>query len=234
MLSSFIYFGLSIFDALAMFGLIISLYKLPLWDHRYKVALFVIFIALYSFIMRLVIGLPQLDLPLQYLFFIIFLKYVYKLKFNLSAFVAGAGISAYMVLQLTIYYIYNLVGVLYNSVFNQTDGVPVYIIQISSILAAYGIAIFLKAFRLGFSFIRSHHESSTDSYPGENKSLLVAATISSVTIFLVGFFLYTVDSLGFIIMAFVTFSISYFLSQRSDYEGVRSIVEAYLKENKAK
>lgn len=233
MLSSSIYIGLGIFDALAMFFLMISLYKLPLWIHRYKVAAFAVLIALISFVMRLVIDFPQLDLPIQYLLFILFLKYVYKIKFSLSAFVAGAGVTAYAVLQLTIFYIYNLVGLLYKSVLTQTDGSAVYLIQISSILAAYAIAAFLKGFRLGFTFIRVPQDHLASHRNGQ-RSLLIATVISTITIFLISFFLYTVDSLGLIIMAFATFSVSYFLSQRSDYEGVRSIVEAYINENKTK
>ncbi|MNU69074.1 hypothetical protein D3C71_584540 [compost metagenome] len=232
MLSSYVYIGLGIVDALAMFALMISLYRLPLWSHRYKVAGFVVFIALFSFVMRLLIEIPELDLPIQYLFFLIFIKYVYRLKFSHSAFVAGAGVTAYTVLQLTIYYIYHLVGMLYQSDLSKTDG-NAYLIQISSILTAYGIAIFLKSFHLGFSFIQIPQEGRP-SPQKDQTSLFIASILSTVSIFLISFFLYTVDSLGLIIMAFSTFSISYFLSQRSDYEGVRSIVEASLQQDKAK
>ncbi|RUT28147.1 hypothetical protein EJP77_18215 [Paenibacillus zeisoli] len=232
MLSSYVYIGLGICDALAMFALMISLYRLPLWSYRFKVAGFVVFIALFSFVMRLVLEVPQLDLPIQYVFFLIFIKFVYRLKFSHSSFVAGAGVTAYAILQLTIYYVYHLVGMIYQSDLLKTEG-AVYLIQISSILAAYGIAIFLKYFRLGFSFIRIPQDGQP-SPQKEQTSLLIASILSTVTIFLISFFLYNVDSLGITIMAFSTFSISYFLSQRSDYEGVRSIVEASLQQDKAK
>lgn len=230
MLSSYVYIGLGVFDALAMFALMISLYRLPLWSQRYKVAALVVFIALFSFVMRLVLEIPQLDLPIQYVFFLIFIKYVYRLRFSHSSFVAGAGVTAYAVLQLTIYYVYHLVGMIYQSDLLKTEG-AVYLIQISSILTAYGIAIFLKSFRLGFSFIQIPEDGHPT--PRNNQtSLLIASILSTITIFLISFFLYNLDTLGIIIMAFSTFSISYFLSQRSDYEGVRSIVEASLQQDK--
>ncbi|USB32153.1 hypothetical protein [Paenibacillus sp. YPG26] len=232
MSSSYVYIGLGIFDALAMFALMISLYRLPLWSHRYKVTAFAVFIALFSFVMRLLIEIPQLDLPIQYLFFLIFIKYVYRLKFSHSSFVAGAGITAYAVLQLTISYVYNLVGMIYQSDLLKTEG-AVYLIQISSILAAYGISIFLKYFRLGFSFIQIPQDGRP-SPQKEQTSLLIASILSTITIFLISFFLYNVDFPGLIIMTFSTFSISYYFSQRSDYEGVRSIIEASLEQDKGK
>ncbi len=68
----FLYILLGVFDALAVVTLVLKLYMLPVWEYRRKILFYTIGIALFSFLMRVVIGVPKLDLPFQYLFMVIF------------------------------------------------------------------------------------------------------------------------------------------------------------------
>lgn len=103
MLSAFLYILLGVFDALAVVTLVLKLYMLPVWEYRRKILFYAIGIALFSFLMRVVIGVPKLDLPFQYLFMVIFFRFGLGIKTHLGAFSAGSGLTAYINLQLFVY-----------------------------------------------------------------------------------------------------------------------------------
>lgn len=234
-LSVFLYILLGVFDAFAMMLLSLKLYMMPVLNYRYRIALFVVFIANFSYFIRIVLDIPKFDLPLQYLLFIIFLRFGMGIKFHLGAFISGAGITAYIALQLGIYFILDLLGALNVSVISQNTSSMVFTLQIITILVAILISTLLKLFNLGFSFIFSppHDFFIKENYSTKtNRMMLFGTVISLVAISLTLFLLYNLDTIGTLVMTSLTFAASYYMSERSDYEDVREAVEGYSKKNK--
>ncbi|MFJ2042273.1 hypothetical protein ACIOBL_01650 [Paenibacillus taichungensis] len=234
-MNTVIYITLGIFDALAMLLVILKLYMLPVREYAGKIVAFVVFIASLSYMMRITLDIPKLDLPLQYIFFILFLRFGMELKIHLTSFIAGAGISAYAALQMGIFYIYKWLDIMHVGIVQQNEGLLVYLLQISSILVAYVICFIFHLFDYGFSFIvKPPHDFLTreDYLSRKNVPIIIGAVISAITICLTLVFLYNSDPLWLLLMALLTFSISYYFSYRRERGDVRAAIEAYRNKNK--
>lgn len=222
-----LYIAIGTFDALAMLLLILKLYRMPFWEYRYRIFTFAVFISIFSFLVRVVFDLQRFDTPLQYLLFVLFLRYAMEIKLHLSAFIAGSGITAYYVLQLGLYYLYSLLGNVHENVVSQNFGVSVYLIQASSIMLALIISICLKVFNRGFSFILEppHDFLIPENYSlSKNKMMFAGAAASTLTISVSLIFLYNSKPLGLIIISLITFSTSYYFSKWRDYDDIRDII----------
>ncbi len=235
MLPAFLYIFLGVFDALAFIVLALKMYRMPLFRYKYRIITFAIYISIFSFFIRVVLQIPKFDLPMQYIFFFLFLRWAMGIKVHTGAFISGAGISAYVSIQLVLYYIFNIVFNLSHNVLNENTGMSVYFIQISTIITAYLVAVSLRIFNGGFSFIAEppHDFIQREDYSTKtNKMLLIGSILSFSTIIFMVIALYAMNSLMCIILSVFTFGVSYLLSDRGDYEDVRTAVELYRQRNK--
>ncbi|WP_366295418.1 hypothetical protein [Paenibacillus sp. AN1007] len=234
-MNSIIYVSIGIFDALAMLLIILKLYMLPVREFAGKIVMFIIFIASFSFMMRITLELPKLDLPLQYIFFILFLRFGLELKLHISSFIAGAGISAYAAIQMGIFHVFEWLDVMHASIIQQNEGSLVYLLQLTSILITYVICFIFSLFDFGFSFIvRPPHDFIIkENYLSKtNLSYLIGTMFSAITICLILILLYRSEPTGLLILALVTFGISYFFSLRRERGDIRKTVEAYRSKHK--
>lgn len=225
-----IYIILGFFDALAMLLLMLKLYMLPFRAYGVKIAYFVFFISTFSYMMRITLESPKLDLPLQYILFVLFLRFGMELKVHLSAFIAGAGISAYAAIQMAIYHLFHFFDVMHVSVIQQNEGSMVYLLQSASILITCVISFVLSIFDYGFSFIiRPPHDflKKENYLSSTNLPYLIGTVISAFTICLTLILLYSSDPTWLLVLTILTFGVSYFFSTRRERGDIRAVVEAY-------
>lgn len=235
MSETFIYIILGVFDSLACLLLVLKIFMLPIWDYRYKIIGYCLLSSLSSYLVRIVLDMPRLDTPLQFLYCILFLRFLLHMRTHLSAFAAGTGFTLYINLQLLIFFLAASLGIAGNSVILDTAGFSVHFIQIMSILFAYLVAFVLYRYNLGFSFIIQppHDFFKREDYKSSlNVLLLAGVVISIMTICLTIFFLYNMNPYGTIAITLIAFSISYYFSQRGDYEDARKSIEAHSQRNK--
>lgn len=235
MRSDVIYIVLGVVDSLAAVSLILKLYMLPMWEYRYRIALLTIFIALFSFLMRVVLNIPQLDLPLQYVFYILFFRYALQIKTHLSTFIVGSGLVDYINIQMLVYFLMNYLGVSPNDVIHTNTGFSIYAIQVTSIITTYIISFVLFRFRYGFTFIMlpPHDFLISENYKSKgNIYILTGSIISLVTVSLTLLMLYNSNATGLFVLSAITIILSYIFSKRTDHENGRSAIEAYRKKNK--
>lgn len=234
-LHDLIFILLGIFDATAMLMVILKLYMLPVREYFIRILLFASFIAVFSYIIRIVIGVPEWDLSLQYLLMIIFLRLGLKIKVHLSSFIAGAGICAYALIQMGVYYFYAGVNLMHVGVLKENSGSLLYLFQISSMLIAYLLAWVLTRFQLGFSFIivPPHDFLVRENYLTNRNLLLVIGSLASLaTASVMILFLYDANPLALLIIAAVAFGLSFYFSGWSDRDDIRKAIEAYRNKDK--
>ncbi|MFD2752354.1 hypothetical protein ACFSUM_18375 [Virgibacillus siamensis] len=234
MTESLIYITLSIFDCLAYIFLILTLYMLPVWNYRYRILSFALFIAVFSYTMRIVLELPKFDLALQYIFLVVFLRFCMKIKTHIAAFIGGAGLTCYITLQMFFYYSFNLMGAVPQNAIEYNTGYSVYAIQVSSIAMAYIIATLLFITRKGFTFIIAppHDFLIREDYSTTtNKLMILGSIFSIVTVALTLTLLYTSNFIWLVSMCVVTMLCSLYFSLRSDQADVRKNLESYRKRN---
>jgi hypothetical protein len=235
LLSALLYILLGVFDALASVILVLKLYMLPLREYRKRILIYVIVIALFSYLMRVVIGMPKLDLPLQYIFMILFFRFGLGIKTHLAAFSTGAGLTAYINLQLFVFLFANFFGIAQPEVIHDTNGFSIYSIQLISIVVVYLISFVMSKYNFGFSFIiRPPHVflKGENYFSSLNKMLIVGALISAITISITLYMLYNSNAIGLLSISLLTFGISYFFSEKGDYKDARNAIAAYRGGNK--
>lgn len=173
--STAIYIFLGALDAFAVFVLVLKLYRLPLKEYIMELSIMSVFIAIVSFVLRIVLDVPMFDLPLQVMLFALFMRFIMRIKLFYSAIITGAGLGAYLIIQMTIYAILSGFGYLDEQLVLQSTGIEVNVVQAISITIAYILGFVLKKFNFGFSFIiRPPHDFSVkeDYSTHRNKALL--------------------------------------------------------------
>ncbi|MCC3381874.1 hypothetical protein ACFQ5D_03085 [Paenibacillus farraposensis] len=227
---------LSVLEGLGIILFTLKLYMLPLKRWHFKqVAILVICMTFFSYLMRVVFNLSVIDLPLQYVIYVLFSRYVFGIRMHLASFMWGASLSAYAMLQMLIYYCYDILGLLQVDVFKQSTGVQISLLQASSIVMLYTISFFLKFTGRGFSFIADPpHDffSPTNFSESPNMQYVIVTLISTVTIVSAVFLLANVNPLGLLIVSLFTFTISYLFSKRKDAKDAMDAIEAYRERNK--
>ncbi len=217
----FIYLLLSVLDAFAMLTMIFKLYRLPMREYWRGILALVVGIATFSYIMRMILHLPVFDLPIQYLIFVLFMRYYIQMKFYLSAFITSAGIVAFTAIQLILFYGLTMTNVINPDILSQTGGWGVYLIQISTELICFLIGFILWKFNRGFSFIilPPHNFKRKANYSVTDKMLLFSTAISVISIFVTLWLLYTANPFAVIVMSVLSFLISHVFSKRGEMQG---------------
>ncbi|OME55095.1 hypothetical protein [Paenibacillus odorifer] len=235
MLDTTTYILLGIFDATTAVLLILKLYMLPVKEYRFRIISFAILIALFSFMMRMVLNAPKFDLPSQYILFVFFLRFGMQIKTHIASFIAGAGLCAYAIIQMTIFYVYDWMDLIHVGILRENNGLYLYFFQISCIAITLFLSILLSKFNFGFSFIIKppHDFFSKENYlTRRNVMLLLGSIASLLTISVTVFLLYSSNPLGLLIIAAISFIISFYFSGRSDKDDIRKAIEAYSAKNK--
>lgn len=216
-----LYIIFSIFDAIAMLALMFKLYRLPIGFYAKKISIMAVAIALVSYILRMKLQLPFIDLPIQYILFVLFFRYIIQMKIHYSAFVTATGLIGSISIQLIIYYFYDMSGVINSEVLSQISGLSVYIVQISTDLFIYALCYCLWKFNFGFAFILlpPHDFMTKEDYSKKlNRELVISTIISALTISATVWFLHSGNAFILIIFALISFAVSYHFSKKGDME----------------
>lgn len=219
MLSAVLYLGLGVFDALSVLVLALKMYRLPLWEYRYRLLGVSALISAVSYLNRIVLGIPGWDMIIQIVLFILFFRYAMQIKVFYSALIVSAGFNAYILLQLLVFYAFVFTGSMTYSVIYQSEGGGIQLIQIITILLAYLFAGGMKLFNQGFSFIISppHDFNIKEAYTqGANGSLLVAVILALILGSLALVVAINYNTYLLILSSGILFGLSYYLSYRKE------------------
>ncbi|AHV95959.1 hypothetical protein PSAB_05115 [Paenibacillus sabinae T27] len=230
-----IFILLGLCEASATLTIILKLYMLPVREYFGRIFLFALFIAIFSYMMRIVLKAPELDIPFQYLLFIFFLRLGLKIKVHLASFIAGAGICAYALIQIGFYYFYSWTSLMNVSVLKENSGFHISLLQVSTIFAAFGLSWVLNRFNLGFSFIilPPHDFLIKENYFTNRNLLLVIGSLASLaTASVTILFLYSANPFGLLLAAAIAFGLSFYFSGWSDRDDIRKAIEAYRNKDK--
>ncbi|MEV2911246.1 hypothetical protein ABNF65_22225 [Paenibacillus larvae] len=219
MLAATIYIGLGIVDVLAVMAFMLKLYRIPFKLYMKKIFMMALVIALISYLIRVVWGVPLLDFPIQVMAFILFLRYGLKIKFFYSTLIVSTGMNGYIILQLLILFIFTVTGNATATVALQNQEVGIQTIQTVSIIAALLIACLLKLFNRGFSFIIEppHEFSIKEEYmKGANRPLFFSTFIVLAVLSIALMMVYHFYTIILIASALISFVSSYYFSYRRD------------------
>lgn len=218
MIDSIIFLILGIFDSLAVMVLMFKLYRFPLKEYRTEIVLMAVWVSLTSYLIRMVLGITEIDIVVQIVLYILFMRLCIKTKLFYSAVISLTGLVGYIAIQMIIIYVLNVTGITAPSDVQENTGIGTYLIQVTSILFVYIIGYLLFAFNLGFSFIiRPPHEMSIKVQMTRLNKGIVLALILSIAVLCTTFYLLLNQKILMIIpILLATFVLLYILSHRRD------------------
>lgn len=186
-LGDLVYLVLGIFDALAVLVIALKLYRMPLLQHKWNVLGIAVCIAVVSYLNRIVLGIPQYDLLIQTIIFILGLRFLIKYLYFWSTLMIVTAIVIYIPLQYLIYYLLIITGVTNFAAATEIEGLGAYIIQRSTIVVVYLLAWLFYRQNLGFSlftFPPHYFQTKSNVLAGPNRKLIIGIVLGVLFIYM--------------------------------------------------
>jgi hypothetical protein len=153
MLNSFLNVFFGTLDSLATFVLIYKIFRWPFWRDFNKLLILAVIIALVSFADRTVLGLAEFDTAIQFVLYVLFLRYIIKVGFCDAALLSAIGYNSFLLIQLIVYPALLASGIVSTSDAEVASGFGTFIIQASTEISCFIVAALLYVFRLGFAHV---------------------------------------------------------------------------------
>ncbi|MHA6530155.1 hypothetical protein [Paenibacillus sp. BAC0078] len=212
-----LYVLVGMLDVFAVLTLSLKLYRLPLKVYLLPISIFCLTSSAISYFVRVVLGIPWLDLSILCVLIIVFLRCVMSIKLFYSALIAGAGLNAYIALQFIVMAGFLTIGGSGESLMYQSQGVEIQAVQVVSILLTCIISGVLKIFGYGFSFIPvPPHDFLIKDDLLKYKALNISVAITLVVVALSLLVLFNISALLVFPSILISFGLSYYFSNRRD------------------
>ncbi|WP_338551518.1 hypothetical protein [Paenibacillus sp. KS-LC4] len=221
-LNTITFLMLSMFDALAVVVLMFKIFRQSLWDHKYIIALLCALSSCSSYLFRVVLDIsPVLDMMAQIVIFLLFNRFLLKVKVFYSWIMVSTGFGVFVALQLPVYYVATLFGV--NETVAAESGVPgIEFIQVITNSVALIIGAVFKLFNFGFAFIvipPHDFDIREKFFSGTNRLIIITSIGIAVTITVALYITLYFDVIMFIYpMVLLVLIVLYYLSSRRDRE----------------
>ncbi len=214
-----IFMGLGMLDVFAVFVLIFKLYRLPLFLDFTKIIYFCIFAGILSYIIRIYLVMPWVDMPLLIIMMILFLRYILKMRVLCAALAVSAGMNAYTIIQLIIDILFTNFINFDKTVLAQDLTAQFQMIQLTSIILAYVVGFVLYKTRRGFSFIPvMPHEFRSRAKYSNYRAITMVTVVGGIFLSLALTLLLQLQIALLLPGSLIAFGLSYYFSSRKDIE----------------
>jgi hypothetical protein len=216
-----IYLSLGILDSFAILALALRIYRFPFWEYFKEICLIAALASGTSFFVRVILSMPALDMAVQYMLYVLLLRYIIHIRFFPALLIAAVGYLSFTGVQFIVYPTLILTNVVTFNDAKELEGVGTYLIQISSEAASYLVCWLLYKLNLGYAcFPRPPHEIQLkDKMTGTNLHLMLSTLLAVTVIFSTLYWILNYHAHIFIVLPTVAAALCLllYLSQRKDY-----------------
>ncbi|WP_249865900.1 hypothetical protein [Paenibacillus konkukensis] len=138
---------------MAILALMFKTFRWPFWEFGAKLSLIAVTLSVASYLIRMVWDIPSYDLAVQFILYVVLLRYLIKVSLFHAVDVTAVGCLAFNVIQFIVYFSLLAAGIVSAEEAQQPAGTGIFIIQVSCELCSFGIAYLLYRFHYGFSFL---------------------------------------------------------------------------------
>lgn len=221
-MKTFLYLLLGFFDVIAIIALIFRTFRWPFWEFKLKIIFMGITISFASYLNRLVLDIPQFDTAIQFMLFIVFLRYVIKVNVFHAVDVTAIGYLTFLGIQFIIYYLLQSMRLV--TVDDATNPVAnmAFFIQIATEGSSFLVAYLFYRFQLGFSFMMRppHNLYLHRTIDVAKRTKMVFNTVGILTICISVYWLMNYEEHFYIlpILTFLSLTILIYLSYKKDLQ----------------
>lgn len=181
MLNVMIYLLLGTVDIFLLLTLIFKVFRWPLWQYAREALLIAFLCSLESYLSRIVLGVPEIDLILQNIIILVLMKLLLKVNFYYGLTLSVIGSFLYSEIAYLTYNLFSLLNIPLDLSTPASDSV--YLMQISVQVVAMLASFLLYKFNLGFSFVSvPPHDGKRRFTPKEKMNLLIS-TLAVLCVF---------------------------------------------------
>lgn len=223
-MDTFLYITLGFIDVIAILALIFKLFRFPFSEYLKEFFIIGACLTIVSYLLRVQLNIPEVDMPIQFVLFVLFLRYMVKIRLFYSILLTTLGGISLILIQLIMIAVllsFNVINVEDAQGINKTG---TYIIQMFSQIVCFILSLFLFRFNLGFSFIMSppHDVKRSLLMQGINNYLIYSVVVGVLVIFISLYFLlhnFSYLVLIGLVMILAIFTLFY-LAHKKDYSGL--------------
>jgi hypothetical protein len=169
---------------MVVLAFIFKLFRFPFWDYKKELTFIAGTLAVMSYMLRMVLDAPEIDMPLQFILLIVFFRYLLKFRLFESSMLVAIGILGFDLSQLIVAPLLISIEVATIGDVFQSAGMGTFLIQAINDAIVVLVSWLLYRFNLGFSFVMQppHELGWKTKYTGSNMFALIGVVVASTTI----------------------------------------------------
>ncbi|MGC5326956.1 hypothetical protein [Brevibacillus sp. SYSU BS000544] len=220
-MDTILYITFGFLDVIAILALIFKLFRFPFWDYFKEFSIIGICLTFISYLLRVQFNIPEIDMVVQFVIFVLFFRYWIKIRLFYSIFLSTLGGISLIVIQLAMISVLLSVNMISIDDTQAIDKIGTYLIQMFSQITSFSISLVLYRFNLGFSFIMSppHDVDRNVSLQQVNTYLVYSVSIGVIVLAISLYFLLHYLSLLAVVGVVIVLAalLLFYLSHKKDY-----------------
>lgn len=148
-----LFLALGFLDGIAIVALGFKVFRFPISWYKREIGLIALILTCCSYIIRILVGFPELDMIIQYGLIVLFFRYLLKLKLFDSLMIPAVGYLIFDLVQLIIYPQMISLGMISLEDIQQNIGYGTYLVQVTGQVVCLITCWLLYRLNLGFSFV---------------------------------------------------------------------------------
>lgn len=181
-MAALIYVLLGMLDIFLIITLIFKVFRWPLTQYIKEILIIAVICSAESYVSRIVLGIPEVDLFLQNILILFLMKYLMKMNFYYSMTLSVIGSFMYSEIAYAAYNVFDLIQIRMDVSNPMSSGVYSMQVFIQAIAALF--AFLLYKFNLGFSFVAVPPHDSKRRFSPKEKLNLIVSSLAVICIFL--------------------------------------------------
>ncbi|MFC3745743.1 hypothetical protein [Paenibacillus sp. GCM10012306] len=184
MLDFVLFMIFSVVESSTLFYFAFKVFKIDLYV---KEIIFAgIIMAFFSYTIRIVYGLAEIDILVQYILVFCFLWQLFRIHIFYAAIMTGLAYQSYMFIQSLIFLILN--RTLVTTIHIPTNSIRTYSLQCLSALVVFSIAFYVGKKRKGFDFIPDKPDGKINT--NRSEKILFVLSFPSITVVVLMLYLF--------------------------------------------
>jgi hypothetical protein len=168
----------------------LSVFMYPVREYIRELTLISILIALSSWVIRINFDLSLVNSLAHFVILILSMRYLLKIKLYRSAHIALVGMAGFLLIQLVVASLLNLLNIIVPTDVELATGRSVYLIQIICVMAVFFVSYLVSRFSLGVTkYVRPPHSFFVKEKITKKKLSTISITLIGTFTVLFGFYL---------------------------------------------
>ncbi|MFE4711051.1 hypothetical protein ACFRAM_09270 [Paenibacillus sp. NPDC056722] len=194
MLDFVLFMIFSVIESSTLFYFAFKVFKIDLYVKEIIFAGFIM--AFFSYTIRIVYGLAEIDILVQYLLVFCFLWQLFRIHIFYAAIMTGMAYQTYMLIQSLVYLVLNRTFI--STLHIPTNSLRIYFLQCLSALLVFSIAFYIGKRRKGFDFVPDKPDGKINI--SHSEKILFALSFPSITVVVLMLYLFDSSSPYFRLM----------------------------------